>query len=81
MNIAGIAMLHMDRIIDNIIGKINVGIFDFLGFDIHTSLFSTGFYGGSRGIIANLILISFVKVLLPLIYLHKTLNCLSGSNT
>lgn len=73
MNIAGIAMLIW-IVIDNIIGKIIVGIFDFLGFDIHTSFFSTGFYGGSREIIATLILISFVKVLLPLIYLHKKLN-------
>lgn len=73
MNIAGIAMLIW-IVIDNIIGKIIVGIFDFLDFDIHTSFFSTGVYGGSIEIITYLTLIIFVKLLLPLIYLHKKLK-------
>ncbi len=73
MYIAGIAML-MWIVIDNIIGKIIVGIFDFIGFDIHTSLFSTSWYGGSSEIITSLMAISFVKLLVPLIYLHKKLK-------
>ena len=49
MNVAGIAML-MWVVIDNIIGKAVISLFSFLGFDIHTSFFSTGFYGGKRAL-------------------------------
>jgi hypothetical protein len=73
MNIAGIAML-MWIVIDNIISKIVVSIFDTLGFNIHTSFFSTGLFGGSTEIITAIIIIGSIKMLVPLIYLHIKLK-------
>ena len=73
MNVAGIAML-MWVVIDNIIGKAVISLFSFLGFDIHTSFFSTGFYGGDVEIVTSLILIGLMKVILPAWYVHKKLK-------
>lgn len=73
MNVAGIAML-MWIVIDNIIGKAVISLFSFLGFDIHTSFFSTGFYGGDVEIVTSLILIGLMKVLIPAFYVHKKLK-------
>ena len=73
MNVAGIAML-MWIVIDNIIGKAVISLFSFLGFDIHTSFFSTGFYGGDVEIVTSLILIGLMKVLIPACYVHKKLK-------
>ena len=73
MNVAGIAML-MWIVIDNIIGKAVISFFDFLGFDIHTSFFSTGVYGGDVEIVTSLILIGLMKILIPAWYVHKKLK-------
>ena len=73
MNVAGIAML-MWVVIDNIISKAVISLFSFLGFDIHTSFFSTGFYGGDVEIVTSLILIGLMKVLLPAWYVHRKLK-------
>ncbi|MCR4795611.1 MULTISPECIES: CPBP family glutamic-type intramembrane protease [Ruminococcus] len=73
MNIIGIAML-MWILIDNIISKLVISVFDFIGFDLHTSFFSTGLYGGSLQVITALLATSFIKVLVPAVYLHKKLR-------
>ena len=73
MNIAGIAMLIW-VLIDNIISKIAISVFDILGFDLHTSFFSTGLYGGSVEVVTALVATSFIKVFVPAIYLHKKLK-------
>lgn len=73
MNVAGIAML-MWVVIDNIISKAVISLFSFLGFDIHTSFFSTGFYGGDVEIVTSLILIGLMKVILPALYVHWKLK-------
>jgi len=73
MNVAGIAML-MWVVIDNIIGKAVISLFDFLGFDIHTSFFSTGVYGGDVEIVTSLILIGLMKIIVPTVYVHKKLQ-------
>ena len=73
MNIIGIAML-MWILIDNIISKLVISVFDFIGFDLHTSFFSTGLYGGSLQVITALIVTSCVKILVPAVYLHKKLR-------
>ena len=73
MNVAGIAML-MWVVIDNIISKAVISLFSFLGFDIHTSFFSTGFYGGDVEIVTSLILIGLMKVILPAWYVHWKLK-------
>lgn len=73
MNVAGIAMLIW-IVIDNIIGKAVISLFDFLGFDIHSSFFSTGVYGGDVEIVTSLILIGLMKVLIPAWYVHKKLK-------
>ena len=73
MYLAGIAML-MWIVIDNILGKIVVSIFDLFNFDIHTSFFNTGFYGGSAEIITSLISIGFLKLLVPWLFLRNSLK-------
>lgn len=73
MNIIGIAML-MWILIDNIISKLIISAIDLLGFDLHTSFFSSGLYGGSIQVITALIVISFVKVFVPAMYIHKKLR-------
>lgn len=73
MNITGIAML-MWVVIDNILGKVCISIFDLLGFNLHASFFSTGIYGGSVEIVTALIVIGFFKILVPAVYIHKKLG-------
>lgn len=73
MNTAGIAMLVW-ILTENIISKLVIAVFDALGFDLHTSFFSTALYGGSGEIITALTLISFFKILVPAIYIHKKLK-------
>lgn len=73
MNIAGIAML-MWIVIDNLIGKALVGLFDLLGFDIHGAFFGTAFYGGSVEIVTALIVINMMKICVPAAYLHRKLK-------
>ncbi|MCR4638430.1 CPBP family intramembrane metalloprotease [Ruminococcus sp.] len=73
MNVAGIAML-MWIVIDNIIGKAIISLFSFLGFDIHTSFFSTGLFGGDVEIVTALILIGLIKIILPAWYIHSKLK-------
>lgn len=73
MNVAGIAML-MWIVIDNIIGKAVISLFDFLGFNIHASFFSTGVYGGDIEIVTYLILVGLMKIIIPGIYVHQKMK-------
>ena len=71
MNAAGIAMFIW-IVVDNVISRFAVAIFDLLGFDIHTSFFSKAYYGGKTEIVTALILISVIKIWLPASYIrHK----------
>lgn len=71
MNIAGIAMLIW-IFIENILGRIMVAFCDLLGMDVHTSFFSTNIYG--EGAAIALIIISVVKVFIPVMYIHRKLK-------
>ena len=73
MNIAGIAMFIW-ILIDTIISRIAVAMFDLIGCDIHTSFFSTALYGGSTEIVAALIVVSLFKIWVPAHYVRRRLK-------
>ncbi len=58
----------------SIIGKLVIDILDLIGFDIHTTIFSSGVYGGSTEIISATILLALMTLLTPVIYLHKKMK-------
>lgn len=67
----GLAML-MWIVFDNVLSKIAISILSFCGFDIHNNYFSSVIYGGNKEIVLTLILTMFIKVLIPLLFLHFT---------
>ncbi|MDE6779905.1 MAG: CPBP family intramembrane metalloprotease [Ruminococcus sp.] len=71
--IIGSAML-MWVAIDNIIGKMIIYVLDFMGVNIHTTFFSTSCYGGSIEIVTAMIVITLVKIYIPVLYIHKKLK-------
>lgn len=73
MYIIGIAMLIWVTI-DNILSRMVITVLDLLGFDIHTSIFSSAIFGGSVEIITALMLIALLRLIIPAIYLHKKLK-------
>lgn len=73
MNVTGIAMFIW-IVVDNLVSRLAVAIFDLLNFDIHTSFFSKAIYGGKTEIITTLILISVLKIWLPTHYLRRRLR-------
>lgn len=73
MNILGFSMLIW-VVTDHIISKLLVALFSMLGFDIHTSFFSTAPYGGKSEIVTALIVIDITKILIPAIYIHSKLK-------
>lgn len=73
MNVTGIAMFIW-IVVDNLVSRLAVAVFDFFGFDIHTSFFSKAIYGGKTEIITTLILISLLKILLPAYYMRRKLK-------
>ncbi|MBO7473728.1 MAG: CPBP family intramembrane metalloprotease [Ruminococcus sp.] len=73
MNTAGIAMF-LWIVIDNLLSRVAVAVFDFIGFDIHTSFVSTAISGGSTEIVTALILVSLFKLWVPAFYLRLKLK-------
>ena len=73
MNVTGIAMFIW-IVVDNLVSRLAVAVFDLLNFDIHTSFFSKAIYGGKTEIITTLILISVLKIWLPTHYLRRKLR-------
>lgn len=71
--IIGTAMLLWVTI-DNIIGKMIIYFLDIIGVNIHTTFFSTSYYGGSIEIVTTLIIISLIKICLPAFYIHNRLK-------
>lgn len=71
--IIGSAML-MWITVENIIGKIIIYILDILGINIHSTFFSTSYYGGSIEIVTVMIIISIIKIYVPAIYVHRKLK-------
>lgn len=71
--IIGSAML-MWVTVENIIGKIIIYILDIIGVNIHSTFFSTSYYGGSTEIVTVMITISLIKIYVPAIYIHKKLK-------
>ncbi|MBP7185550.1 MAG: CPBP family intramembrane metalloprotease [Ruminococcus sp.] len=70
MHVVGIAML-MWIFIDNIIGKAAIQILDHFGIDIHANFLSDGVHGSPKEIVTFFIAVSFLKVLVPTIYMKK----------
>ncbi len=70
MHVVGIAML-MWVFIDNIIGKAAIQILGHFGIDIHANFLSDGVHGGPKEIVTFFIAVSFLKVLVPAVYMKK----------
>ncbi len=70
MHVVGIAMLIW-IFIDYIIGKAAIQILDHFGIDIHANFLSDGVHGGPEEIVTFFIAVSFLKVLVPTIYMTK----------
>ncbi|HEZ7985574.1 MAG TPA: CPBP family intramembrane glutamic endopeptidase [Ruminococcus sp.] len=73
MHIIGISML-IAIVIDTIISKFLVLIFNALGLNINVNIFGSGYYGGSTEIVGMIVLISVLKLLVPAIYIHTRLK-------
>lgn len=54
----------------NVISKIIISVLDFFGVNIHNNYFSSVIYGGSTEIITAVIATAFIKVFIPLVFLH-----------
>ena len=67
--IIGIAALTW-LVVEDVVGKLGISLFSFLGFDIHTNFFNSSIYGGSMEIVAAIIAISVIKIAIPAIYAH-----------
>lgn len=71
--VIGVAMLTW-VVIDNIVSKIFIILLSFAKVNIHTNFFSYAIYGGSREVVSVLIVISAVKMLLPMFYVRHSFN-------
>lgn len=71
--ILGTAMLLWVAI-DNIIGKIIIYILDIMEVDIHTKFFGMSYYGGSVQVVTVMIIITLIKIYVPVFYLHYKLK-------
>ena len=76
--IIGIAMLIWISI-DTVISQLAIQLFDYLGFNIYSTFFDTPISGGRKEIVAALIATSFLKTIIPAIYLKKELRLPSDS--
>lgn len=65
----GLALL-MYIAFDDVISKIVISLLSFFGIDIHNNYFSSIIYGGSREIVIVFIIMTFIKVFVPLMFLH-----------
>lgn len=65
----GLALL-MYIAFDDVISKIVISLLSFFGIDIHNNYFSSIIYGGSTEIVTVFIIITFIKIIIPLIFLH-----------
>lgn len=73
MRETGILMLIV-VVFQSIIGKFVIIVLDLIGFDIHTTIFSSGVYGEGREIVATTIMLALFALLTPVIYLHKKMK-------
>lgn len=66
----GLAMLIWIAFGD-VLSKIIISALDLCGVNIHNNYFSSVIYGGSREIIIAIIATTFIKVFIPLVFLHR----------
>ncbi len=76
--IIGIAMLIWISI-DTVISQLIIQLFDYLGFNIYSTFFNAQLNGGRKEIVIALIATSFMKTIIPAIYLKKELRLPSDS--
>lgn len=57
-------------VFDDVLSKIVISLLSFFGVNIHNNYFSSVIYGGSKEIVAVIIIMTFIKVLIPLLFLH-----------
>lgn len=57
-------------VLDNVISKVVISVFDLCGVNIHNNYFSSVIYGGSKEIVITIIIMTLVKIIVPLLFLH-----------
>lgn len=57
-------------VLDNVVGKLVISVFDLCGINIHNNYFSSVIYGGNREIVITIIIVTLLKVIIPLLFLH-----------
>ncbi|MCM1132592.1 MAG: CPBP family intramembrane metalloprotease [Ruminococcus flavefaciens] len=55
----------------DVLSKIIISLLSFIGVNIHNNYFSSNIYGGSTEIVTVLIILTFIKVFIPLMFLHR----------
>lgn len=73
MRETGIIMLIV-VVFKSIIGKLTIVVLDLIGVNIHTTLFSSGVYGGGTEIVLTTIAIALATLLTPVIYMHTRMK-------
>ena len=56
---------------DTIILKFLIKFFSIIGINVHNNFFSIGIYGGSIEIVISIIIVSLIKMLVTMLYMHK----------
>ncbi len=73
LSLIGIAVLIVVAI-ENVFGKILVQILDTVGVDVHNAFFNSVIYGGCREVAMVLIIITSLKLLIPMIIMRTQLK-------
>ena len=73
MHVVGIAMLLL-IVTDSIFGRAAIYLLSLLGLDVHISMINSAMYGDVSLVLIAFLCISMLKLLIPLIYVTKTLN-------
>lgn len=73
LKLIGIAVILV-VVIDNIFGKLLVNILEFAGIDIHNSFYNSVIYGGCTEVAAVMIIITVLKLVIPLIFVHSQIR-------
>ena len=70
MNVIGIAMLFW-IVIESLFSKGLVFLLSLTGFDVHTTIYDSALYGGTTEIVSALIIITIIKLAVPIVYMRK----------
>ncbi len=73
LSLIGITMLII-VIIENVFSKLFVAVLDIIGINVHNTFFNSVIYGGCREVAMVLVVITALKLLIPMIIVHIKLK-------